>query len=566
MSIQHGSRYAGRHDAPTVPNRWPLGPLVGLVLLVASATPAQAQVGSLPPELRQEWEKRQRERLNPPSTFTPLPPFVPARPNFDWSLPRPTPRTEPPVVVVPDGSPLSARKPTHMRTIGAPFPCEIWSAAFRPDNEGLAVMTPGLVYVGKPIVYYWDFDSRIPRPIPFSSVPNALLRALYDQEWPQGQHRETVRIVTGGSTPNVVNNDTISVSHDGERRVEWTRGKKSLCMNYKNGSAFQDWDTGNSQGIHALVFSPDDHRIASASHPEDYTTTEIKVRDAETGRLISEWAIPLGHRGYPVPRFSPDGSELAVAFRGEIELWDVTTARKTGSLLDPELRPTGNGSWVLGQRGPNPDITNFRYSADGRRLVIHTLDGFQVWDTRTRTITASHDCFSAPIVAVAYDPTGSRLFATSYSGTTEWDPATGLRAGPPQARTDGSAQAVAFSADGRLIARGDRYGLVHLWEAESGRLCATLEGHNGGVLSLASTPDGTALASGGEDGTIQIWSLTDSATSGGRDGAGPHEGSASSVLTNAIPWIAGGLATVALAGAAYWWHRVRRRGVPQGTF
>ena len=34
-----------------------------------------------------------------------------------------------------------------------------------------------------------------------------------------------------------------------------------------------------------------------------------------------------------------------------------------------------------------------------------------------------------------------------------------------------------------------------------------LEGHTGGVKSVALAPDGKALAAGGNDGTIRLWNL-----------------------------------------------------------
>jgi len=56
-----------------------------------------------------------------------------------------------------------------------------------------------------------------------------------------------------------------------------------------------------------------------------------------------------------------------------------------------------------------------------------------------------------------------------------------------------------------------------LWEMLSGRLLATLQ-PGGGVWGLALSADGRLLASGGADGTVQLWSLTGVAKSGGMHG------------------------------------------------
>jgi WD40 repeat protein len=64
---------------------------------------------------------------------------------------------------------------------------------------------------------------------------------------------------------------------------------------------------------------------------------------------------------------------------------------------------------------------------------------------------------------------------------------------------------VPLSSDGRLVASGGEDGTVRLWEASSGRLLATLQGHTGAVGSVALSSDGRLVASGGDDGTVRLW-------------------------------------------------------------
>lgn len=76
--------------------------------------------------------------------------------------------------------------------------------------------------------------------------------------------------------------------------------------------------------------------------------------------------------------------------------------------------------------------------------------------------------------------------------------------------TAGSARALAFGADSRLLALGGTQPTIDLWDAYEGRQLGALSGHKpskvqGTVFSLAFSPDGQLLASGGQDKTVRLW-------------------------------------------------------------
>ncbi len=66
---------------------------------------------------------------------------------------------------------------------------------------------------------------------------------------------------------------------------------------------------------------------------------------------------------------------------------------------------------------------------------------------------------------------------------------------------------VAWSPDGKFIASGDTGGIIHIWEAETGKTILTYHGHIRFVRSIAWSPGGLYIASGGDygDSTVQVW-------------------------------------------------------------
>ena len=64
-----------------------------------------------------------------------------------------------------------------------------------------------------------------------------------------------------------------------------------------------------------------------------------------------------------------------------------------------------------------------------------------------------------------------------------------------------------FSPDGLLVAAGDRFGGLFLWETRSGQEFLALGGHPKSITAISWNSDGDGLLTAGEDGAIQFFNL-----------------------------------------------------------
>jgi WD40 repeat protein len=123
----------------------------------------------------------------------------------------------------------------------------------------------------------------------------------------------------------------------------------------------------------------------------------------------------------------------------------------------------------------------------------------------------------AEVSQIAYSPDGKLLARGIFAGIDLLDSQTGGRVRFIEA----PAWSVAFSPDGALLASGWQDGILQLWQVggcagdaqESvsgsvegcGSLLQTLTGHTDAVHSVAFSPDGQFLASGSYDHQVRLW-------------------------------------------------------------
>jgi small GTP-binding protein len=106
---------------------------------------------------------------------------------------------------------------------------------------------------------------------------------------------------------------------------------------------------------------------------------------------------------------------------------------------------------------------------------------------------------------VAFDPQGETLASGSQDATVKlWEALSGKLLRTLEGHRH-EVNSVAFDRQTETLASGSDDETVKLWEALSGKLLRTLKGHQAAVSSVAFDPKGRTLASGGWDDTVKLW-------------------------------------------------------------
>ena len=192
--------------------------------------------------------------------------------------------------------------------------------------------------------------------------------------------------------------------------------------------------------------------------------------------------------------FSPDGHRLASASTDQtVRLWNPDTGQPIGAPL------TGHTGAVNG----------VAFSPDGHRLASASADQtVRLWNPDTgQPIGAPLTGHTGAVTGVAFSPDGHRLASAGDDATVRlWNPDTGQPIGAPLTGHTGAVTGVAFSPDGHRLASAGADATVRLWNPDTAQpIGAPLTGHTGAVNGVAFSPDGQRLASASYDQTVRLW-------------------------------------------------------------
>jgi WD40 repeat protein/tRNA A-37 threonylcarbamoyl transferase component Bud32 len=233
----------------------------------------------------------------------------------------------------------------------------------------------------------------------------------------------------------------------------------------------------------AVAWSADGKRIAVGGSAD-----AIRVRDAANGRALAE--IPAGG-GVTALAYSPDGRWLASGHAsGAVRLWDAATGAAAGIALPAHT----------------DEVRGLSFTSDGQLLATGSWDKkVMVVDVATGAARLTLDVPGDSVYSVAFSPDDRQLVTGSYDGATRlWDAATGAPGKAMAAGRDGVIS-VAFSRDGRFVLSGGFDRSLRLWDAATGELLMSVEGHKDAIYAVGFDRAGTRAVSASQDGTVQVW-------------------------------------------------------------
>ena len=288
---------------------------------------------------------------------------------------------------------------------------------------------------------------------------------------------------------------SVSISRDGSMvasgHADWGIDQKHPIEVWDLNSGRKKWSLeGHPAGVYDVSFSDDGRYLASAG--VEWRKTKkgtVKVWDLQDGssRTLTE------DNAYVV-RCNPNGGSVYAGMTsGIINEFSLQSGKSIGTF-------TG----LIGF------VTDLAFDSSGKFLVATSPNGsLIVWDRATRKVVDS--LFDlGDLRRVSWHPDGKTLLVGGYTGNLyryEW---TDHQLKLIHTQAESSVPIIEYSPDGLQLVKAVFGEGAKILDSKTAKIDRVLRRHNGHVNSLSFDEQGMRLATGGNDGAIRVWDLTQS--------------------------------------------------------
>jgi WD40 repeat protein len=394
----------------------------------------------------------------------------------------------------------------------------VWSVAFSPDASQLLTGS-GDPKTGSGAARLWEVPTGKPVGPPLILRGRCVTRAAFSRDgrailvasdgeahvWRAGEVRALPHpgeVVSAALSPD--GKTVLTGGVDGTARL-WDAATAEPIGAPLDHNPPDGLPPGHACLIGAAAFSPDGDLVLTGSSVveginERPVSGEARLWRAGTGAPLGK---PWPHPG-PVKAvaFSPDGRRALTGVvvpsttpgqehRGEARVWDVTTAQPIGAAL-AQIRP----------------VWSVAFSPDGRTLLTGNEGGeVRFWVAATGLPLTSPLWNIGNVNAVAVSPDGT----TALTSRT-YEPANATLWEVPHATVEvlpsihaPAPQTMAISPDGTRLGTGGADSSAQLWDLAGGKPIGPPLRHEKDVTAVAFSPDGRTLATGSFDATVRFW-------------------------------------------------------------